>query len=138
MAKVNPGPAMDTEFLKRTVGEPLSQALTLLVVAQPADPIEFIGEALLDYIKRREAETKVKPTDAIESARKNRYNVDITRYRFAVVGSGENPSFSRPIRLCHWCVNSQNSDCDVLTIPTSTSTTLSISLSFDNSTGWSQ
>ncbi|CBN73873.1 conserved unknown protein [Ectocarpus siliculosus] len=50
--------AMDAEFLKRTVGEPLSDALTALVVAQPADPIEFIGEALLDFIKRREAEAK--------------------------------------------------------------------------------
>lgn len=50
---------MDAEFLKRTVGEPLSDALTALVVAQPADPIEFIGEALLDFIKRREAEAKV-------------------------------------------------------------------------------
>ncbi|CAN0064085.1 unnamed protein product [Pylaiella littoralis] len=51
------GAAMDAEFLKRTVGEPLSEALTSLVVAQPADPIEFIGEALLDYINRREAES---------------------------------------------------------------------------------
>lgn len=53
------GAAMDAEFLKRTVGEPLSDALTSLVVAQPADPIEFIGEALLDFIKRKEAETNV-------------------------------------------------------------------------------
>lgn len=53
------GAAMDAEFLKRTVGEPLSDALTSLVVAQPADPIEFIGEALLDFIKRKEAESKV-------------------------------------------------------------------------------
>lgn len=60
-AKVgSPGAAMDAEFLKRTVGEPLSEALTSLVVAQPADPIEFVGEALLDYIKRREAELQVK------------------------------------------------------------------------------
>eukprot|EP00752_Nemacystus_decipiens_P007983 g7132.t1 len=50
--------AMDAEFLKRTVGEPLSDALTSLVVAQPADPIEFIGEAMLDFIKRKEAESK--------------------------------------------------------------------------------
>ncbi|CAM9257044.1 unnamed protein product [Ectocarpus sp. 12 AP-2014] len=50
--------AMDAEFLKRTVGEPLSDALTALVVAQPGDPIEFIGEALLDFIRRREAEAK--------------------------------------------------------------------------------
>eukprot|EP00903_Cladosiphon_okamuranus_P011859 g11140.t1 len=49
---------MDAEFLKRTVGEPLSDALTSLVVAQPSDPIEFIGEALLDFIKRKEAESK--------------------------------------------------------------------------------
>lgn len=53
------GAAMDAEFLKRTVGEPLSDALTSLVVAQPADPIEFIGEALLDFINRKEAESKV-------------------------------------------------------------------------------
>lgn len=53
------GAAMDAEFLKRTVGEPLSEALTSLVVAQPPDPIEFIGEALLGYIDRRKADTKV-------------------------------------------------------------------------------
>lgn len=51
--------AMDAEFLKRTVGEPLSDALSSLVVAQPADPIEFIGEALLDFIKRKEDEAQV-------------------------------------------------------------------------------
>lgn len=50
---------MDADFLKRSVGEPLSEALASLVVTQPADPIEFIGEALLDYIKRREVEAKV-------------------------------------------------------------------------------
>lgn len=59
MAKVSPGAAMDADFLKRTVGEPLSEALTSLVVAQPPDPIEFIGEALLDYIERRKADEKV-------------------------------------------------------------------------------
>lgn len=59
MAKVSAGAAMDAEFLKRTVGEPLSEALTSLVVAQPPDPIDFIGEALLDYIERRKADTKV-------------------------------------------------------------------------------
>lgn len=58
MAKIIPG-AMDAEFLKRTVGDPLSEALTSLVMEQPADPIEFIGEALLDYVKRREEEAKV-------------------------------------------------------------------------------
>lgn len=52
--------AMDADFLKRTVGRPLSEALTSLVIAQPTDPIEFIGEALLDYIKRREDETTVR------------------------------------------------------------------------------
>lgn len=50
---------MDAEFLKRTVGDPLSEALTSLVMEQPADPIEFIGEALLDYVRRREEEAKV-------------------------------------------------------------------------------
>lgn len=52
--------AMDADFLKRTVGRPLSEALTSLVIAQPTDPIEFIGEALLDYIKRREDEMTVR------------------------------------------------------------------------------
>lgn len=51
--------AMDAGFLKRTVGKPLSEAMTSLVVTQPADPVEFIGEALLDFVKRQEAETKV-------------------------------------------------------------------------------
>lgn len=59
MAKASSSAAMDADFLKHTVGNPLSEALTSLVVAQPADPIEYIGEALLEYIKRMEAETKV-------------------------------------------------------------------------------
>lgn len=52
--------AMDADFLKRTVGNPLSEALTSLVMAQPADPIEFIGEALLAFVKRREEEERVR------------------------------------------------------------------------------
>ncbi|CAN0029365.1 unnamed protein product, partial [Sphacelaria rigidula] len=60
MAKVaSPAGGMDAEFLVRTVGDPLSEALTSLVIEQPADPIEFIGEALLDYVKRREEEDEV-------------------------------------------------------------------------------
>lgn len=60
MAKVaSPAGGMDAEFLVRTVGDPLSEALTSLVIEQPADPIEFIGEALLDYVKRREEEEEV-------------------------------------------------------------------------------
>lgn len=42
----------------------MSEALTSLVIAQPTDPIEFIGEALLDYIKRREDETTVRSNRA--------------------------------------------------------------------------
>ena len=59
MAEAKSGAGMDTEFLQRTVGEALSEALTMLVVAQPVDPVEFIGRSLLDYIKRREIETQV-------------------------------------------------------------------------------
>lgn len=58
-AKISSSTDMDADFLKRTVGKPLSEALASLVIAQPQDPIEFIGEALLDYIKRRETETQV-------------------------------------------------------------------------------
>ncbi|CAM9737764.1 unnamed protein product [Ascophyllum nodosum] len=58
MAEAKSGAGMDTEFLQRTVGEALSEALAMLVVAQPVDPVEFIGRSLLDYIKRREIETQ--------------------------------------------------------------------------------
>lgn len=58
MATVSGG-GMDADYLKRTVGDPLSEALTSLAMAQPADPIEFIGEALIDYARRREQEQKV-------------------------------------------------------------------------------
>lgn len=59
-AKVSSSTDMDADFLKRTIGKPLSEALASLVIAQPPDPIEFIGEALLDYIKRRDTETQVR------------------------------------------------------------------------------
>ncbi|CAN0031897.1 unnamed protein product, partial [Scytosiphon promiscuus] len=64
----SPRAAMDADFLKRTVGEPLSAALTSLVVAQPTDPIEFIGDALLDFIKRKEVELQ-----------RNKHTAEVTR-----------------------------------------------------------
>lgn len=45
---------MDADFLKRTVGGPLSQSLTAMVIAQPEDPVEYLGKALLDHVRRVE------------------------------------------------------------------------------------
>ena len=37
----------DSDYLKETVGEVLSDALAAVAIQQPADPIEFIGNYLL-------------------------------------------------------------------------------------------
>ena len=47
---------MDAEYLKTTVGDPLKQALTSLVVVQPPDAIEYIGNYLLEHVKKVEGE----------------------------------------------------------------------------------
>ena len=49
---------MDAEYLKRVVGVPLSEALTAMVVAQPQDAVEFLGQALLDHVRRAEEAVK--------------------------------------------------------------------------------
>jgi Dpy-30 motif len=50
--------AMDSDYLKRSIGGPLSDALVAMVVAQPEDSVQFLGEALLDYVRRAEDASK--------------------------------------------------------------------------------
>jgi Dpy-30 motif len=45
---------MDSDYLKCSIGGPLSDALVAMVVAQPEDSVQFLGEALLDYVRRAE------------------------------------------------------------------------------------
>ena len=45
---------MDAEYLKETVGAPLSDALATLVTVQPADAVDYIGKYLLAYVEREE------------------------------------------------------------------------------------
>jgi Dpy-30 motif len=49
---------MDSDYLKRSIGGPLSDALVAMVVAQPEDSVQFLGEALLDYVRRAEDANK--------------------------------------------------------------------------------
>ena len=45
---------MDAQYLKETVGEALIEALDKVLDNQPADPIEYLGLMLLQYIKNQE------------------------------------------------------------------------------------
>jgi len=47
---------MDAAYLQSSVGEPLKAALTSLVVVQPPDAIEYIGNYLLEHVKKVEGE----------------------------------------------------------------------------------
>ncbi|KAJ1460052.1 hypothetical protein M885DRAFT_612694 [Pelagophyceae sp. CCMP2097] len=50
--------AMDADYLKGTVGQPLKMALAALVVAQPADAIEYVGAYLLAHVAREETKAQ--------------------------------------------------------------------------------
>ncbi|CAM9321950.1 unnamed protein product, partial [Phaeothamnion confervicola] len=51
---------MDADYLKRTVGDPLSEALARMVVAQPTDAVGYIGDYLLNYVAQRKMEIRLK------------------------------------------------------------------------------
>lgn len=42
---------MDSSFLKETVGDALSSACAACCVAQPTDPVSYVGEWLLNYVE---------------------------------------------------------------------------------------
>mmetsp|Transcript_30520 Transcript_30520/g.68438 ORF Transcript_30520/g.68438 Transcript_30520/m.68438 type:complete len:412 (-) Transcript_30520:288-1523(-) len=49
---------MDAAYLKKTVGQPLTNALTSMVTDQPRDPVEYIGQYLIRYADREEGKNK--------------------------------------------------------------------------------
>ncbi len=50
---------MDAAYLQREIGPALAKGLAALAVAQPADPVEYLGLWLLQHIKNKEQDGKV-------------------------------------------------------------------------------
>jgi hypothetical protein len=53
MAKVLPADSMDTEYLRSTIGEALSQACAATALSHPSDPVEFLSSWLLQYARNK-------------------------------------------------------------------------------------
>ena len=51
-------PAHDNEYLKASVGPALVQALTSMVVTQPPDAVDYLGNYLIAYVEREEGKAK--------------------------------------------------------------------------------
>lgn len=51
---------MDTVYLQREVGAALSKGLAAVAISQPHDPVEYLGQFLLAYVKNQVAEGQVK------------------------------------------------------------------------------
>ena len=50
--------AHDADYLKATVGPALVQAMTSMVVTQPPDAVDYLGNYLLAYVEREEGKAK--------------------------------------------------------------------------------
>ena len=50
---------MDALYLKENIQDALSQALTSMVISSPDDPIEFLGNYMLNYVERKSKLKKV-------------------------------------------------------------------------------
>ena len=50
---------MDSEYLKKHVGDALTRGLTEIVQTRPSDPIEYLALWLQKYVSNRDYETKV-------------------------------------------------------------------------------
>eukprot|EP00195_Chlamydomonas_chlamydogama_P012815 CAMPEP_0202892798 /NCGR_PEP_ID=MMETSP1392-20130828/2487_1 /ASSEMBLY_ACC=CAM_ASM_000868 /TAXON_ID=225041 /ORGANISM="Chlamydomonas chlamydogama, Strain SAG 11-48b" /LENGTH=389 /DNA_ID=CAMNT_0049576889 /DNA_START=171 /DNA_END=1336 /DNA_ORIENTATION=+ len=51
-----PGVGHDTKYLQELVGDALARGAAACVVAQPTDPVEYLGQWLLRYVKNAEVE----------------------------------------------------------------------------------
>lgn len=49
---------MDCEYLKKSVSPALEKGLAQIVVEQPKDPLEFLGDYLMEYVSKMEKEKK--------------------------------------------------------------------------------
>lgn len=45
------GPMADTDYVKRMVGDALAKGCAATMAANPADPVEFLGQWLLQYVR---------------------------------------------------------------------------------------
>jgi hypothetical protein len=50
---------MDVLYLEKNVSRALVDALAVMIMEQPDDCVEFLGNHLLEYVARREADEKV-------------------------------------------------------------------------------
>lgn len=57
---------MDALYLKENINDAISEGLTAMVVQSPDDPIEYLGNYLLNYVDR-EIEKKKRETEATEA-----------------------------------------------------------------------
>lgn len=60
---------MDALYLKENINDAISDGLTAMVVQSPDDPIEFLGNYLLNYVDRQ-IEKKHRETDAVDAVAK--------------------------------------------------------------------
>lgn len=81
---------MDAAYLEETVGPQLCEALTAMIVAQPVDCVQFVGQHLVDYVKSVEAaEEKLKYLAELDEAirvqeeRKKEADAEAERKRLA-------------------------------------------------------
>lgn len=51
---------MDAEYLKSTVGGPLSEGLAQVAISQPDDPVEFLAHFLLKHDENQVSKAKVR------------------------------------------------------------------------------
>ena len=51
---------MDALYLKENINDAITEALTSMVVSVPEDPIEYLGNYLLNYVDRKTAMRMVK------------------------------------------------------------------------------
>jgi hypothetical protein len=50
---------MDTDYLKSSVGDALTQGLSAVAVKQPEDPVEFLGNFLIAYVDTKQKELEL-------------------------------------------------------------------------------
>ena len=50
---------MDALYLKENINDAISEGLTAMVVQSPDDPIEYLGNYLLNYVDRQIEKKKV-------------------------------------------------------------------------------
>lgn len=74
----------ETAYLRELVGDALSRGCAATAVAQPNDPVEYLGQWLLRYVKNAEVEGKFyQEKQAASIAEAKRYEAEVTAKRTA-------------------------------------------------------